>query len=307
MCTGIAVLGERDLHGGGTAAGPWAEASRDTRGDGRDEPIDGAGVPRARHQGCCRRGAGPDGDRGSGSRAAALPGRPAGGRDAAAQGGGRVGYAPVGHCADLSHDDGGAAVFVATCPQRDGTQAAVAAAASAADRVAMAAARSAVDEWSAVFGSRRLLAAGSPWCRGATQALAAARRAVDGRRAVHVYGQLAADWHAISELTELGAVLVRSLDEIPDGATVVFPAHGDQGPLRARPAERNQPPGQHRRRRRPRLAPLTARTPTRAPDRPDPGPAPAAPAPATPPPATPVPCGALLWAHAQPAGLLSPC
>ncbi len=138
----------------------------------------------------------------------------------------RVGYAPVGHCADPSHDDGGAALFVATCPQRDGSQAAVAAAASAADHVAMAAARSAVDEWSAVLGTRRLLAAASPWCSGATQALAAARRAVDGRGTVHVYGQLAADRHAIFELAGLGAVFVRSLDEIPDGATVVFPAHG---------------------------------------------------------------------------------
>jgi 4-hydroxy-3-methylbut-2-en-1-yl diphosphate reductase len=138
----------------------------------------------------------------------------------------RASYAPVGHCADPSHDDGGAALFVATCPQRDGSEAAVAAAASATDRVAMAAARSAVDEWSAVFGTRRLLAAPSPWCRGATRALAAARRAVDGRPAVHVYGQLAADRLAISELAERGAVFAGSLDEIPDGATVVFPAHG---------------------------------------------------------------------------------
>ncbi len=93
-----------------------------------------------------------------------------------------------------------------------------------------------MDEWSAVFGTRRLLAAGSPWCRGATQALAATRRAVDGRRAVHVYGQLAADPHAILELAELGAVFVRSLDDIPDGATVIFPAHG-VGPAEQSEAE----------------------------------------------------------------------
>src|SRR5262249_43888903 len=40
----------------------------------------------------------------------------------------RVSYAPVGPCADPSQDDGGAALFVATCPQRDGSEAAVAAA-----------------------------------------------------------------------------------------------------------------------------------------------------------------------------------
>jgi 4-hydroxy-3-methylbut-2-en-1-yl diphosphate reductase len=150
----------------------------------------------------------------------------------------RVSYAPVGHCADPSHDEGGAALFVATCPQRDGSEAAVAAAASAADRVAKAAARSAVEEWSAVFGTRRLLAASSPWCRGATQALAAARRAVDGRRTVYICGQLAADRHAIFELAELGAVFTGSLDEVPDGAAVVFPAHGVSPAVQAEAAAR---------------------------------------------------------------------
>src|SRR5258707_10417134 len=65
----------------------------------------------------------------------------------------RVSYAPVGACADPAHDVGGATVFVATCQQRDAAVAALAAAASATDRVAVAAARSAVDEWSAVFGT----------------------------------------------------------------------------------------------------------------------------------------------------------
>jgi 4-hydroxy-3-methylbut-2-en-1-yl diphosphate reductase len=132
------------------------------------------------------------------------------------------------------HDDGGVTVLVATCAQRDGTDAAVAAAVSAGDRLAKAAARSAVDEWAAVFGTRRLLAAASPWCRGATQALAAARRAVEGRRTVYVCGRLAADQNAISELSELGAVFVRSLDEIPPDATVLFPAHGVPAVVRAK-------------------------------------------------------------------------
>jgi 4-hydroxy-3-methylbut-2-en-1-yl diphosphate reductase len=43
---------------------------------------------------------------------------------------------------------------------------------------------------------------------------------------VHVYGELAADGPAISALAEAGAVFVRSLDEVPDGGTVLFPAHG---------------------------------------------------------------------------------
>ena len=70
--------------------------------------------------------------------------------------------------------------------------------------------------------------AASPWCSGATQALSEARRAVAGRRSVHVYGQLAAGAQAISELAGEGAVFVTSLDEVPDGATVIFPAMARQ-------------------------------------------------------------------------------
>ncbi|MGD0374204.1 MAG: 4-hydroxy-3-methylbut-2-enyl diphosphate reductase [Streptosporangiaceae bacterium] len=140
--------------------------------------------------------------------------------------GGQVRYAPMPHYDDPVHHDGGAVLFVATCQQRDGTMAAVGAASATADRVAAAAARSAVQEWSAVFATRRLVAAPSPWCDGARQALEKARRAVAGRRTVHVYGQLAASPESIAELASDGAVLVGSLDEVPDGGTVFFPAHG---------------------------------------------------------------------------------
>jgi 4-hydroxy-3-methylbut-2-en-1-yl diphosphate reductase len=150
----------------------------------------------------------------------------------------RAGHAPVGACLDPSGDEGGATLFAATCQQRDGTTAAVAAAASPADRVAVAAARSAVDEWSAVLGTRRLLAGASPWCSGAAQALADVRQAVAGHGTVHVYGQLAGAPEALAGLTEQGAVFVRSLEEVPDGATVVFPAHGVAGGVRAQAAAR---------------------------------------------------------------------
>jgi 4-hydroxy-3-methylbut-2-en-1-yl diphosphate reductase len=149
----------------------------------------------------------------------------------------RVSFAPAGPCLDPGAD-GGAALFVATCQRRDGSTAAVAAAASPADRVAVAAARSAVEEWSAVIATRRLLAAASPWCSGAMQALAAARRAAAGRRTVHVYGEMAGDPEAIADLAAQGAVFVGSLDEVPDGASVVFPAHGVPADVRARAAAR---------------------------------------------------------------------
>jgi 4-hydroxy-3-methylbut-2-en-1-yl diphosphate reductase len=150
----------------------------------------------------------------------------------------RVAYAPVGQCADPADDVGGATVFAATCQQRDGTTAALAAAASPADRLATAEARAAVEEWSAVFGTRRLLAGVSPWCDGALRALSEAGRGVAGRRTVHVYGELAGDPDTVAGLAEQGAVFVRSLDEVPDGATVLFPAHGVAPDIQAAAAAR---------------------------------------------------------------------
>ena len=152
--------------------------------------------------------------------------------------GGRVSYAPVPHYDDPVHNDGGAVLFVATCQQRDGTMAAVAAVTAAADRVAAAAARSAVGEWSAVFDTRRLVAAPSPWCDGAQRALAMAGRAAGGRRAVHVYGQLAGSPESVAELAARGAVFISSLAEVPEGGTVIFPAHGVPAQLRAEAAAR---------------------------------------------------------------------
>jgi 4-hydroxy-3-methylbut-2-enyl diphosphate reductase len=146
--------------------------------------------------------------------------------------GARVRYAPAGDCADPADDVGGAAIFVATCQQRDGSTAAIAAAASPGDRVAKAAARSAVDEWSAVFGTRRLLAAGSPWCGGATGALSQARQAAD-RGTVHIYGEIVADPDSVAGLARRGAVFVQALDEVPSAGVVLFPAHGVAAAVRA--------------------------------------------------------------------------
>ncbi len=145
----------------------------------------------------------------------------------------RVRYAPVPHYDDPVNHEGGATLFVATCQRRDGTMAAIAAVAAAADPVAAAAARAAIGEWSAVFGTRRLLAAPSPWCPGARQAMQTAERTVAGRRTVHVYGQLAGSPEAIAALAADGAVFVDSLAQVPEGGTVIFAAHGVPAQVRA--------------------------------------------------------------------------
>ena len=152
------------------------------------------------------------------------------------------GRAPVPRLDDPGSDSRGATVYLVTCPQRDGSTAALAAAASPDDRLAAAAASAAVEEWAAVVGTRRLLAAGSPWCSGAVRALDAARSAVIDQehrgRVVHVYGDLAAPPEAAEELAARGAGRIASLAGIPQGDIVIFPAHGVAPEVRAEAAQR---------------------------------------------------------------------
>jgi 4-hydroxy-3-methylbut-2-enyl diphosphate reductase len=149
---------------------------------------------------------------------------------------------PVPQLDDPGSDAGGAAVFLATCPQRDGSTAALAAAAAPQDRMAAAAASAAVEEWATVIGTRRLLTAASPWCGGARQALEAAQRTVAdyagrGPR-VCVYGELAAPPEAAADLVARGAVATDSLDDLARGDVVIFPAHGVPPAVRAAADER---------------------------------------------------------------------
>jgi 4-hydroxy-3-methylbut-2-en-1-yl diphosphate reductase len=143
----------------------------------------------------------------------------------------RCALGPVPRLDDAGSDAGGAAVYLATCGQRDGGTAALAAAAAPDDRLAAAAAQAAVAEWAAVTGTRRLLLAGSPWCGGALRALEATRRmvtehGVPAGRPVHIYGELAAPPEALAGLAAGGAVVVPSLAGLAPGDLIVFPAQG---------------------------------------------------------------------------------
>ncbi len=144
---------------------------------------------------------------------------------------------------DRQYDGDGAVLFVVTCPQHDGATAALAAAASPADRLAVAIARGAVEEWAAVLGGRRLLLTrAGPFCEGAQRALAMAEKAVAdaaGRgRSVHIYGQFAARAEAAGELAGRGAVFGSSLPGIPGGDIILFAAHGVPPPVREEAAAR---------------------------------------------------------------------
>jgi len=149
----------------------------------------------------------------------------------------KVRYAPVPQSGDATQSDDGAALFVTTALHRDGTATAIGAAADSVHGVAMAAARAAVEEWSAVTGSRRLVSAASPWCPGARRALDQARQAA-ARGPVHVLGHLMASPEDRAELEKYGTVWAASLSDVPNAGTVLIPAHGAPPEVREQAAER---------------------------------------------------------------------
>jgi 4-hydroxy-3-methylbut-2-en-1-yl diphosphate reductase len=135
-----------------------------------------------------------------------------------------------------------AKLFLATCPQQDGTTAAIAAAAAPGDALSAAAARATVEDWASVSASRTLLLAGGPWCSGAMHAASAARQAASeyrgtGRK-ILVLAPVAIPPETASALDELGAVITDSLAEVLPGDVVVFPAHGVTAEMRAEAARR---------------------------------------------------------------------
>jgi len=128
-------------------------------------------------------------------------------------------------------------LYLVTCPQQDGSTAAIAAASAPGDTVAAAAARAAVDEWAAVSGTRTLLMAASPWCSGALHAANTARQAASdyhgtGRK-VHVLTPVAMPAETASALSDLGVVMTSSLADVAADDVVVFPAHGVTADMRA--------------------------------------------------------------------------
>jgi 4-hydroxy-3-methylbut-2-enyl diphosphate reductase len=151
-------------------------------------------------------------------------------------------YGPVPRFDNPGYDSDGATLYLVTTPQGDGGTAALAAAAAPDDHLAMAAAQAAVAEWAAALGTRRLLAAGSPWCGGANQALAAARTAVADAgsqgRGVYIYGQLAAPPEEHAALAASGVRFGSALDDVQPGDILVFAAHGVPPAVRAEATSR---------------------------------------------------------------------
>ncbi len=76
-------------------------------------------------------------------------------------------------------------------------------------------------------GRRVLLAAPRGYCAGVDRAVDAVEKVLQIHGApVYVRKQIVHNTHVVNTLTRSGAVFVDELDEVPDGAVVVFSAHG---------------------------------------------------------------------------------
>ncbi|GAA1499403.1 4-hydroxy-3-methylbut-2-enyl diphosphate reductase [Dactylosporangium maewongense] len=79
-----------------------------------------------------------------------------------------------------------------------------------------------------------LLAAPRSFCAGVERAIEVVERVLDAAdRPVYVRKQIVHNRHVVADLEARGAVFVEELDEVPDGATVVFSAHGVAPQVRA--------------------------------------------------------------------------
>jgi 4-hydroxy-3-methylbut-2-en-1-yl diphosphate reductase len=84
------------------------------------------------------------------------------------------------------------------------------------------------ERWAAACGARQVLLAGPrSFCAGVERAIEIVERALERYgEPVYVRKQIVHNTRVVGDLTSRGAVFVDELDQVPDGATVVFSAHG---------------------------------------------------------------------------------
>ena len=97
------------------------------------------------------------------------------------------------------------------------------------------AAAPALARWAAAAAERQVLLAGPrSFCAGVERAIEIVERALDRQGPpVYVRKQIVHNSHVVAGLEERGAVFVDELSEVPDGACVVFSAHGVSPAVRA--------------------------------------------------------------------------
>jgi 4-hydroxy-3-methylbut-2-en-1-yl diphosphate reductase len=84
-----------------------------------------------------------------------------------------------------------------------------------------------------------LLAAPRSFCAGVERAIEVVERLLDQRGGpIYVRKQIVHNTHVVADLQARGAVFVDELDTVPDGATMVFSAHGVSPAVRGQAADR---------------------------------------------------------------------
>ena len=92
----------------------------------------------------------------------------------------------------------------------------------------------------ATDGRRVLLAAPRGYCAGVDRAVITVERALDlYEPPVYVRKQIVHNKHVVRSLEQRGAVFVEELSEVPEGATVVFSAHGVSPAVHSEAADRS--------------------------------------------------------------------
>ncbi len=92
----------------------------------------------------------------------------------------------------------------------------------------------------AAFPEKLLLAAPRGYCAGVDRAVQTVERALELYGApVYVRKEIVHNKHVVEQLRERGAVFVESETEVPEGATVVFSAHGVAPSVHANAADRD--------------------------------------------------------------------
>jgi 4-hydroxy-3-methylbut-2-en-1-yl diphosphate reductase len=102
----------------------------------------------------------------------------------------------------------------------------------------------ALTRWAAACGPRTIvLASPRSFCAGVERAIEIVERALAIRGApVYVRKQIVHNARVVADLSDRGAVFVDELSEVPDGATVVFSAHGVSPEVRREAARRGLQP-----------------------------------------------------------------
>jgi 4-hydroxy-3-methylbut-2-enyl diphosphate reductase len=97
-----------------------------------------------------------------------------------------------------------------------------------------------VEEWARALGEREVvLASPRASCAGVVRAVEIVERVLEERGApVYVRKQIVHNGHVVAELERRGAVFVDEVDDVPEGATVIFSAHGVSPAVREEAAAR---------------------------------------------------------------------